>query len=85
MARKLLGIVFALVIMSVFVVGCAREEVQDDAVVTAPAPGTNVADINETVVINDELSDVDELDQDLDISELESIDQDLADIESLFE
>ena len=70
-------VALALVIAIVALAGCARPETS-----TAPqpdAPATDAPSTDETAdIVQEDLSDIDSLTDDLDISELDTLDEDLA-------
>ncbi len=70
--KKIIILALSVVVLAVFLTGCAKQE--------APADTTTAVSTD----IDDDMSGFDELDIELDITELDSIDQELADLENLF-
>ncbi len=72
--KKIILLALAVVVLLVFMTGCAKQQ-------TSPAAGNTAT---ESADINTGISGVGDLDSELDTSELDNLDQELADIESLF-
>lgn len=74
--KKIIVLALAAVVLSALITGCAEQE-------AAPSGDGEAAQVDGTE-ITDDISGVEELDTELDTTELDSIDQELTELDNLF-
>lgn len=72
--RKILTGIFILIVIGLFLIGCAKEAAVEEPTIT-PEPKTTESDIDTGV------EEIEGLEEDLDTADLENLEEDLAEID----